>query len=100
METGQSIPCTHCGKSFRWKPVLAGKGVRCPCGELIHFPANPPEQPEMYYLESETPQEVIPVAAVASVAPPAPALPYRAKKADAAKIDPDRIKTSRCPCGS
>ena len=30
--------CTACGKQYRWKPELAGKTVRCKCGNPVSVP--------------------------------------------------------------
>ena len=32
------FPCPACGKTYRWKPELAGKKVKCPCGNRIDVP--------------------------------------------------------------
>lgn len=34
--------CGNCGKSYRWKPELAGKKVKCKCGQIMAAPAEPP----------------------------------------------------------
>jgi len=49
------IQCPNCSKSYPWKPDLAGKRVRCKCGELIEVPANAPkaEVDELYDLADE-----------------------------------------------
>lgn len=41
-DTAGRIYC-ECGKSYRWKPKLAGKAGKCPCGRRVDFPAEPPE---------------------------------------------------------
>jgi len=38
--------CTGCGKSYKWKPELAGKKVKCKCGAVVAVPkelAPPPD---------------------------------------------------------
>lgn len=39
-QTGQAFSCAACGKQYRWKPELAGKRVKCKCGEPIAVPAG------------------------------------------------------------
>jgi hypothetical protein len=34
----ENFTCGKCGKRFRWKPELAGRRVRCACGEPILVP--------------------------------------------------------------
>src|SRR5438034_255473 len=38
------IVCTSCRKAYRWKPELAGKRVKCPCGVVLTIPASDPSQ--------------------------------------------------------
>lgn len=38
-EPGTTFACASCGKKFVWKPELAGKNVRCKCGQAIPVPA-------------------------------------------------------------
>jgi hypothetical protein len=38
--------CQSCGKSYPWKPELAGKRAKCKCGQLLHVPASPPQPDE------------------------------------------------------
>jgi hypothetical protein len=33
-----SFSCSACGRTFRWKPELAGKAVKCKCGQPIRVP--------------------------------------------------------------
>jgi hypothetical protein len=33
--------CDGCGKTYRWKPELAGRKVKCKCGQAMHVPAPP-----------------------------------------------------------
>ena len=37
--------CEGCGKTYPWKPELAGKRAKCKCGRIIEIPSTPP-QPE------------------------------------------------------
>jgi hypothetical protein len=34
--------CDGCGKSYAWKPELAGRRVKCKCGQKLSVPANDP----------------------------------------------------------
>ena len=34
--------CDKCGKSYKWKPELAGKKVKCKCGNIMAAPAEEP----------------------------------------------------------
>jgi hypothetical protein len=34
--------CSQCGKSYKWKPELAGKKVKCKCGNVMQVPAADP----------------------------------------------------------
>ncbi|HEX4056147.1 MAG TPA: hypothetical protein VHX86_17945 [Tepidisphaeraceae bacterium] len=65
--------CSACGRQFRWKPELAGRDVRCPCGQVLRCPDAPAPQEDMYDLapEAAKPQHPHPPAA----AEPAPANP-------------------------
>jgi len=46
------IQCPICQKEYRWKPELAGKRVKCKCGEVIDVPEGSPsaEEGELYDL--------------------------------------------------
>src|SRR5439155_22956632 len=35
-----SVSCDTCGKQYRYKPQLAGKKVKCPCGGRVRFPLD------------------------------------------------------------
>jgi hypothetical protein len=41
MAVGQ-FSCSGCGKSYAWKPEIAGKRVKCKCGERLSVPATDP----------------------------------------------------------
>jgi hypothetical protein len=40
MEQPQRITCNKCGKSGPYRPEMAGKKLRCKCGNVIHVPAE------------------------------------------------------------
>ena len=33
------IHCASCGRNFKWKPELAGRTMKCPCGTALRVPA-------------------------------------------------------------
>lgn len=37
--------CPSCGKAFRWASEIAGRSVRCRCGEKFRCPASAPSTP-------------------------------------------------------
>jgi hypothetical protein len=45
-DTSSKFPCTSCGKTYTWKPELAGKKAKCKCGNVMMVPAAPPAPPE------------------------------------------------------
>jgi hypothetical protein len=38
--------CASCGKSYRWKPELAGRKAKCKCGAVLVCPQNEPGKVE------------------------------------------------------
>lgn len=46
--------CDACGRAYKWKPELAGKSVRCKCGQVFRAPTDDPAPP----LEAGPPIEV------------------------------------------
>src|SRR5665213_4209833 len=36
------IHCSACGRSFPWKAEFAGRKAKCPCGQVMVYPAGPP----------------------------------------------------------
>src|SRR4051812_42868068 len=40
--TASKFSCGECGKSYTWKPELAGKRAKCKCGTSISIPATDP----------------------------------------------------------
>lgn len=60
-ETGtEQFLCQGCGRSYRWKPELSGRKVKCKCGQVMTAPeAFAPamvevEEEELYSLAGET----------------------------------------------
>lgn len=42
MADGQDTSCSACGKQYSWSASLAGKKVRCGCGQVFTMPAQRP----------------------------------------------------------
>lgn len=88
--------CEACGKSYTWKPELAGKKVKCKCGQILRVPQAQQEPPEddLYDLApSEEP--VKPQRA----APPPPITPSSAStsRSSGARPLPARAPVGRAP---
>lgn len=98
MSATPMIVCSQCHKQYKWKAELAGRKVKCKCGQLITVSAAPPEQDEeidLYAFADDatsgatpaTPiQPIAPIAPIAATAAPAavvgaahPMLGYRPK---------------------
>jgi hypothetical protein len=70
-----SIVCDGCGKKYKWQEKLAGKKVKCACGQVIAIAMRTVEvQPEiaddLYALASDAEQKRASAEAVAVAAPP------------------------------
>jgi DNA-directed RNA polymerase subunit RPC12/RpoP len=72
------VHCATCGKRFRYKPELAGRTVKCPCGAAILVPRPRPtvvedgDEPDKEY-DFADPEPVRPAkTAAALIAAPAP----------------------------
>ena len=44
--TAGQFSCESCGKSYRWKPELAGRRAKCKCGAVMLCPATEPGRQE------------------------------------------------------
>jgi hypothetical protein len=53
MEQQQRITCPQCGKSGPYRPEMAGKKLRCKCGNVIQVPAGGPTPVARQALEDE-----------------------------------------------
>src|SRR5438093_783015 len=49
----RGVSCDTCGKQYRYKPELAGKKVKCPCGGRVHFPLDESKPPEPVEIDLE-----------------------------------------------
>jgi len=63
--------CEACGKSFAWKPALAGKKAKCSCGAIMTVPQAPLAAATPHQARSMKPPPV----ATAQFAAPLPAAP-------------------------
>jgi hypothetical protein len=70
MEAVAQFACEICGRKYKWKPALAGRKVKCACGEEIVCPAVAPADGDELYDFAE-PQRPAPRAATAPSAPAA-----------------------------
>lgn len=61
--------CDHCGRSFKWKPELAGKRAKCSCGHNLSVPESI-EEPDLYDV-AETGEPQPTAAPLSRVAAPA-----------------------------
>jgi hypothetical protein len=77
MEAVGQFTCETCGRKYKWKPGLAGRKVKCACGEAMICPETPPGEANDLY-DVAPPEAVV----VPSPAPPAHA---RNAQADAPK---------------
>ena len=59
MEVGNSpvVACGSCGKKYVWKPQLAGRKVKCACGDVILVPRMESDDPHDEYELADAPQE-------------------------------------------
>lgn len=80
MADGPTFACDACGKTFAWKPAIAGKKAKCKCGATLVVPDEEPEASldDLYDLAPAGPVDEgttarvampAPVAAVATSAP-------------------------------
>ena len=49
MEAAGQFACETCGRKYKWKPSLAGRRVKCACGEEMICPAAPPADGDDLY---------------------------------------------------
>src|SRR5688500_20411706 len=71
--------CETCGRKYKWKPALAGRRVKCACGEEMVCPATPPADGDDLYDFAEPSRPTVPPQPVATkprAAASAP-LPYQ-----------------------
>lgn len=79
MPDGPMFSCDACGKSYAWKPAIAGKKAKCKCGSVLEVPADEPEGnlDDLYALAPEGPVNEGHIARVAMPAPVAAPSPGR-----------------------
>jgi hypothetical protein len=42
MSVGPSFSCDACGRTYAWKPEVAGRRITCKCGEMFFAPDEAP----------------------------------------------------------
>src|SRR5437588_9532478 len=48
--------CHACGRTFVWKPQLAGRTAKCRCGSMIMVPSSPlPDDSNLYAMVADDP---------------------------------------------
>jgi len=104
--TGNEIRCAVCGKTFPWNVRFAGRKVRCPCGQVMDYPHEPPNiaaEDNLYDLAPDAPtaQRAVVEAsepAAPEIRPPA-VLGYRNPSTAALKpdLDVDQLKNLTGP---
>jgi hypothetical protein len=73
--------CAACGRSFQWKPELAGKRAKCKCGAAVEIPKVDPDEalrpaPPTAVAEPEpSVDDVFAAAEMELAAPPSPPTP-------------------------
>lgn len=73
------ISCPDCGASYPWKPQLAGKKVRCKCGEMFAalppkpLPAEPVDEPDIFAIDEDADYSALPKRAPTRISTTAPA---------------------------
>jgi hypothetical protein len=64
------FPCGSCGKTFKWKPDIAGKKGKCACGASITVPMTAPQlagaKPKVTVTITPVAKRAVPVTAVAN----------------------------------
>lgn len=78
-ELVQGFSCAGCGRTYAWKEQLAGKRVKCKCGQVIVVPAGSPEAPqEPPPPEQPSEEDLYALAGGAGAAAKAPSAPVMA----------------------
>ena len=59
MSEGPTFACDACGKTYAWKPAIAGKKAKCKCGSVLMVPEEEPVQEtnldDLYSLAPDSP---------------------------------------------
>ncbi|MEM9419172.1 MAG: hypothetical protein AAGA25_09015, partial [Planctomycetota bacterium] len=71
----ERFDCPNCGKGYRWQTKIAGKMVKCSCGQKFRVPMTPGGAPE-------------PEGPLVGTGPSAPAAPIDPPKPDTPKANP------------
>lgn len=93
---GGKVVCPGCQRRYVWKPELAGKRVRCKCGQALLVPEEAPQP------EEEGPPDFgsYDVTPPASPSPPAGAAPAARPLASAPAPGTGKPQSSRAPTGA
>jgi len=93
----EQITCTGCGKAYRVKPELAGKKVKCKCGEVFEMPASPrAEGDEIGDLEMAAAPEPTKPAKPTKAAPPPDVQPAQSCPNCQAACEADAVLCVNC----
>jgi len=60
MEAAGRFACEVCARKYKWKPALAGRTVKCACGEEMVCPVTPPADGDELYDFAEPPRSTNP----------------------------------------
>src|SRR5688572_18506605 len=87
MQTTAQFACEICGRKYRWKPALAGRKVKCACGEeMLCPPVAPADGDDLYDVVQPEPQP-----AVNAPPPPIAQVPLQYQTPQVAAQSPDRF---------
>jgi hypothetical protein len=75
-QTAPKFSCNGCQRNYTWKPEIAGKRVKCKCGNVITVPQNidPPatEEDDLYALAEDAEKAAAQPSRLVAAAPPPP----------------------------
>lgn len=85
MSEGSTFACDACGKTYAWKPAIAGKKAKCKCGSVLMVPAEEPvEETSLDDLYSLAPDNPVDEGTSARIEMPAPVVATAAPSRGAA----------------
>jgi hypothetical protein len=82
--------CSECGRKFIWRIELAGKRVKCKCGEMMHVPKDDPSGGGESAAAPRKVAKVLPMSAASGAG--TATIPYRS--APTTKDKPDRFSAA------
>ncbi len=75
-EAERSFNCPHCQRQYKWRSALAGKKVKCKCGQVLTIPGSPASPDALPSAPATAPVAPSqPVVAAPVVSPPTPPPP-------------------------